>query len=342
VRAFHLDRFKDLSSLTVREHDVPEPGPHEVLVRVRAASLNYRDLMIVNGTYPVPVSEGVIPLSDGAGEVVAVGEGASRVAVGDRVCSTYFLGYVDGPLTLAATRHQLGASHDGMLAEYRLLHEDWVVHTPKHLSFEEAATLPCAALTAWSALTGPRPVRAGDTVLTLGTGGVALFAVQLAVVLGARVIAATSSAQKAETLTALGATHVLNYQSRSDWHTDITEFTGGRGVEHIVETVGPATLEQSIRSVAFDGHIAMIGVFSGNTGALDPKVFAGRLFSLRRIAVGSRVGLEALCRVITEHGLHPVIDRVYEFTDAPAAYKHFHARQHIGKVVISGYGRRDS
>jgi NADPH:quinone reductase-like Zn-dependent oxidoreductase len=242
---------------------------------------------------------------------------------------------VDGPLTWEAARHQLGASHDGMLAEYRLLHEDWVVRTPEHLSFAEAATLPCAALTAWSALNGSRPVRAGDTVFTLGTGGVALFAVQFAVALGAKVIAATSSAQKAETLTALGAAHVLNYRTRPDWHTDVTEFTDGRGVEHVVDTVGLATLERSIRSLAFDGHVAMVGAFSGSTSTFDPTVFAGRPFTLRRIAVGSRVGLETLCRVITDHRMHPVIDRVFEFPDAQAAYKHLQARQHIGKVVIS-------
>jgi NADPH:quinone reductase-like Zn-dependent oxidoreductase len=335
VRAFHLDRFGDPTCLTMREHDVPEPGPREVLVRVRAASLNYRDLLIARRAYAVPAAEGVVPLSDGAGEVVAAGAEVSRVGAGDRVCSTYFLGHVDGPLTLEAASRQLGASHDGMLTEYRVLHEDWVVRAPEHLSFEQAATLPCAAVTAWAAVTGPRPVRAGDTVLTLGTGGVALFAVQLAAALGARVIAATSSERKAELLRGLGAAEVLDYRSRPDWHTVVRELTDGRGVEHVVETVGPATLERSIRSVAFDGHVAMIGVFPDDTARFDLNVFAGRLFTLRRIAVGSRSDLEAVGRFMADHRLGPVIDRVFPFEDAPAAFAHLAARRHTGKVVVS-------
>jgi NADPH:quinone reductase-like Zn-dependent oxidoreductase len=336
MRAFHIDRFEDLSGLTIREHEVPEPGPNEVLVRVRAAALNYRDLMILNRTYPVPGHEGVIPLSDGAGEVVAVGDGVSRVAVGDRVCSTYFLGHVGGPLTLEAVGPQLGATVDGMLAEYRVLHEEWVVPIAPHLSFVEGSTLPCAAVTAWSGVHGERGlVGPNDTVLVLGTGGVALFAVQFAVALGARVIGATSSEEKAELLREIGAQDVVNYRSTPDWHTEVAKRTDGRGVDHVVETVGPSTLEGSIRSLALGGYLAMIGVFPADAGSFDPNVFAGRMFTLRRVAVGSRTDLEALNRLIAEHELHPVVDRVFDFADAPAAYGHMRGRRHLGKIVIS-------
>jgi NADPH:quinone reductase-like Zn-dependent oxidoreductase len=335
MRAFHIDRFGDLAGLTIREHDVPSPGPGEVLVRVRAASVNYRDLMILDQTYPVPGHEGVIPLSDGAGEVVAVGAGVSRVAVGDRVCSTYFLGYVGGRPTLESIGRQLGANTDGMLAEYRVLHEEWVVRLAPHLSFVEGSTLPCAALTAWSGIHGERgPVGSDDTVLVLGTGGVALFAVQFAAALGARVIGATSTPEKAELLRSIGAADVINYRSTPEWHKEVAELTGGRGVDHIVEGVGPSTLEQSIRSLGFGGHISMIGVFPAEPGAFDPNVFAGRAFTFRRIAVGSRTGLEELLRLITERELHPVIDRTFDFTGAPAAYERMQGRRHLGKIVV--------
>jgi NADPH:quinone reductase-like Zn-dependent oxidoreductase len=335
MRAFHIDRFDDLSGLKIREHDVPEPGPHEVLIRVRAAALNYRDLMILNRTYPVPGHEGVIPLSDGAGEVVALGDGVTRFTPGDRVCSTYFLGFVDGRPSIDAIGRQPGATYDGMLAEYRVLHEDWLVRVAPHLSFVEASTLPCAALTAWSGVHGERgPVGTGDTVLVLGTGGVALFAVQFAAALGARVIGATSSDEKAALLRKLGATDVVNDRSTPDWHTAVLELTEGRGVDHVVEVVGPSTLERSIRSLGFGGHISMIGVFPAEAGSFDANVFAGRMFTLRRVAVGSRAGLEALNRLMADHELRPVIDRVFDFADAPAGYERMGSRQHLGKIVI--------
>lgn len=331
MRAFQIERFGDLSGLKIREHEVPAPGPGEVLVRVHAAAVNYRDLMILNQTYPVPGHEGVIPLSDGAGEVVAVGPGVDRVAVGDRVCSTYFLGYVDGRPTLESIGRQLGANEDGMLAEYRVLRAAWVVKLAPHLSYAEGSTLPCAALTAWSGIDG---VRSGDTVLVLGTGGVALFAIQFAVALGARVIVVSSRDEHAELLRGLGATDVINYRSTPDWHTEVAALTDGRGVDQVVETVGPSTLERSIRSLGFGGHLSMIGVFPAEPGAFDPNVFAGRMFTLRRVAVGSRAGLEDLIRLMAEHELHPVLDRSFDFADAPAAYERMRARRHLGKIIV--------
>ena len=334
MRAYHLD-LSTVGALAVRRHEVPTPGAGEVLVRVGATALNYRDLLLREGRYPVPARPGVIPLSDGAGTVVAAGDGVDRVRVGDRVCSTYFPDHVDGPPVRSMMARQLGASEDGMLAEYRVLPASWLVRIPDSVTVQDAATLPCAGLTAWSALHGPRPVAVGQTVLVLGTGGVALAAVQLAVALGARVVGATSGEAKVELLRRLGATHVIDYQARRDWHTELLELTDGRGVEHVVETVGPATLERSIRSTAFDGHIAMIGVFDGPDVRFDPRVFQGRLLTIRRIAVGSRAGLEALLGFVAERDVRPVIDRVFEFEAAVEAYGYVAARRHVGKVLIT-------
>lgn len=334
MRAFHIERFDDIDGLKVREHDVGEPGRNEVLVRVHAASLNYRDLLILNRGYPVPGHEGVIPLSDGAGEVIAVGAGVRRVGIGDRVCSTYFLGHAEGPLTLAAVGPQLGATVDGMLSEYRVLHEDWVVRIADHLSYLEGSTLPCAAVTAWSGIHGEHGlVGPDDTVLVVGTGGVALFAVQFAGALGARVVGVTSSAEKARLLNDIGATDVVDPTSTPDWHAEVLRLTGG--VSHVVETIGPSTLEQSIRSLGLGGFLALIGVYPTEPGRFDPNVFAGRMFTMRRIAVGSRADLEALNELMAEHELHPVLDRTFDFADAPAAYAHMQGRRHLGKIVIS-------
>lgn len=334
MRAYEIERFGDPDGLVVTDREVSEPGHGEVLVRVRAASLNYRDLMILDEVYPFRAEPGTIPLSDGAGEVVSVGDGVRNLAVGDRVTSTYFPYYTRGPLSIEQLQPQFGVTLDGLLAEYRVLHEDWVVPAPEHLSFEEAATLPCAALTAWSALTGPTPVRFGDTVLTLGTGGVALFATQLAVALGARVIGATSTQAKAELLRGLGAHEVIDYSATPDWARAVAELTGGRGVDHVVETVGPATLTRSINAVALDGHITVVGGFGVTDGTIDPAAFAVKPFTLRRIAVGGRDAFVSMNELITRIGLRPVIDRTHDFEDARGAYRRLANREHVGKIVI--------
>jgi NADPH:quinone reductase-like Zn-dependent oxidoreductase len=334
MKAYCIEKLRDANVLVLGERDEPTPGPNEVLVRVRTTSLNRRDLMILTGTYPLPLRPGVVPVSDGAGEVVAIGQSVRRAAIGDRVTGTYFVRWLDGRLTLELVA-QYGCSVDGMLAEYVLLHEDSVVHIPAHLSFEEAATLPCAAVTAWSALAGPRPVVAGETVLTLGTGGVALFALQLAKLLGARVIGITSSEGKAETLTKLGADAVVNYTASPDWDRAVLELTETRGVDHVVETIGAATLARSIRAAAFNSEIALIGAF-GDWVTFDGRALSGRFVTIRRTTVGSRAAFEAMNRVIAEHGLRPVIDRVFPFSQATDAYRHLEACRHVGKVVIAG------
>lgn len=229
MKTYRLEQFGSLDGLVVRDQEIPVPGPREALVRIHAASLNRRDLMILHRTYPVPARPHVIPVSDGAGEVVAVGASVTRVKVGDRVAGHYFARWKEGKLAWHQVTHQLGCTLDGMLTEYALLDEEALVQIPASLTYQEAATLPCAAVTAWSALTGPEPVQPGDTVLTLGTGGVALFALQLAKVLGARVIATTSSDEKAERLKHLGADEVVNYRITPEWSRTVRKLTAEVG-----------------------------------------------------------------------------------------------------------------
>ena len=291
-------------------------------------SLNYRDLLVFNDEYSKPISPGLIPLSDGAGEIVAVGEGVTRYAPGDRVTSTYIPLWIDGRLTPELGREQWGSYNDGMLTEYRLMHEDKLVRIPEHLSYQEAATLPCAALTAWSSLTGPRSVLAGETVLTLGTGDVALFALQLAKCFGARVISTTSSDDKAKKLRELGADHVVNYRTYPEWHRVVREITNNRGVDHIVETTGAETLERSTKAGGVDCQIALVGVLrlGGAKAGLDLAALQGG-FTLRRIRVGSRTAYEAMNRAIELHRLRPVIDRTFAFSEAKAAYRYFAGKE---------------
>ncbi|KAA2257923.1 NAD(P)-dependent alcohol dehydrogenase [Solihabitans fulvus] len=334
---YHLDRVGNgTDGLTLRETEFPQPGPREVLIRVRAVSLNRRDLMILDGTYPLPSAPGVVPVSDGAGEVVAVGGDVSRVRVGDRVAVTYFRRWIDGPVTAAVAGEQTGCNDEGMLAEYKLAGEESVVTIPSHLSFEEAATLPCAAVLAWSALTSPdRPMVAGDTVLTVGTGTVGLFGLQLAAMLGGRVIAITSGADKAARLTALGAAEVVDRADTPDWDKAVVELTSGRGVDHVVDAVGPATLEKSIRSAGFNGQIALLGAFPSGGAQLDPGIFNGRFVTVRKLVVGSRTSFESLNRALEQHGTRPVVDRVFPFEQAMDAYRYFRETGPFGKVVIS-------
>jgi NADPH:quinone reductase-like Zn-dependent oxidoreductase len=341
MKSYHINLGAGLAGLMVKEHDIPVPGPHEVLVRVRACSLSFRELMIlVLGYYPLPVRPDVVPVSDGAGEVMAVGAGVTRAKVGDRVAGVVFPHWLEGPFAWDYAM-QLGGSLDGMLTEVAVLSEEGIVHIPDHLSFEEAATLPIAAVTAWNALTGSRPLQAGDTVLTLGSGGVSLFALQFAKLFGARIIATTSSDEKAQRLKALGADEVINYRTTPDWHVAVRELTGGRGVDQVIEVGGPGTIEQSIKSTNVSGEIALIGSLA-RAGSMSETTVLGVLRSaiagvvtLRSIAAGSRAHFLAMNRAIALHRLKPVIDRVFPFEDAQAAYQYFAEQSQFGKVVIS-------
>jgi len=264
--------------------------------------------------------------------VVSVGEEVTRFKSGDRVANSFFPRWFGGRFPLSSAAEQYGSNQDGWLSEHKIISAEALVDIPPHLSFEEAATLPCAAVTAWTALNG---VTAGDTVLTQGSGGVSLFAIQLAKLLGARVIATTSSPEKAERLKALAADEVIDYTAFQDWSVRVRELTEGQGVDRIVEVGGPGTLAQSIRAVAIGGEIAMIGFLAAG----DPSIDFSSLFmsgaTLRRIAVGSRADFEALNRAVTQHLLRPVIDRVFLFDQAGEAWRHFDSRRNFGKVVIT-------
>jgi NADPH:quinone reductase-like Zn-dependent oxidoreductase len=270
------------------------------------------------------------------GEVAAIGDGVTRAKVGDRVIGTFHPRWFGGPLSVDYLTDRLGANLDGMLAEYTVLSEEALVHAPSHLSFEEAATLPCAAVTAWVALTGNPRITAGDTVLTQGSGGVSVFALQLARVLGARVIATTSTSEKAGRLKALGASEVINYTETPDWDEKARELTDGRGVDCVVEIGGPGTIAKSLKALAVGGHVSLIGASLSPSGTmLDPLLLTGRGITLGSLSVGSRTDFEAMNQAITLHRLHPVIDRTFPFTDAKEAYRHLEGRGHFGKVVIS-------
>jgi NADPH:quinone reductase-like Zn-dependent oxidoreductase len=336
VEAYRIDRFGSVDGIALRSSENPRPGLREILMRVRATSLNYRDLMVLNGGGRGPTKLGVVPLSDGAGEVAAVGEGVTRVKVGDRIAGTFHPRWFGGPIRPEYLTDRLGANLDGMLAEYAVLSEEALVRVPSHLSFDEAATLPCAAVTAWVALTGHRKVTAGDTVLTQGSGGVAVSALQFARLLGAQVIATTSTAEKAERLKALGASEVINYTETPDWDEKAHALTDGRGVDCVVEIGGPGTIAMSLKALAVGGHISLIGAsLSKSSSGLDPLLLTGRGITLGSISVGSRADFEAMNRAIAMHRLHPVIDRTFPFAEAKEAYRHFGGRGHFGKVVIT-------
>jgi NADPH:quinone reductase-like Zn-dependent oxidoreductase len=333
MKSYHVTYGGGIDSLALREHEIPKPGPGEVLVRVRATSLNARELMILRGDYPLLVKPDVVAVSDGAGEVAGIGEGVTRVKVGDRVAASLFPLWFDGPFSFDVAP-QIGGSLDGMLTEFAVLNEQGLVSIPDHLSFEEAATLPCAGVTAWHALTSGRPPVPGDTVLTLGSGGVSLFALQFAKLYGARVIATTSSDEKAKRLRALGADEVVNYRTNPNWHEAVRKLTSGRGVDYVIEVGGAGTLQNSLKSVAVQGQISWVGVLSQGEPAISLAALRSAFATLRFIAVGSRAQFIAMNRAIEVNRLKPVIDRVFPFEEAVDAYRYYQAGHFFGKIVI--------
>ena len=333
MKSYHGNLGAGIAGISVREHPMPEPGPGEVLIRVHASVLNAREMMILRGYYPLPIKPDVVLLADGAGEIVEIGPGVSSLKIGTRVAATVFPRWIDGRFSEEVSG-QIGGSLDGMLTEFIVASEDAVVPIPDHLSFEQAATLPCAGVTAWNALTGLRPPAPGETVLTLGSGAVSLFALMFAKMHGARVIATTSSDDKAERLRELGADAVINYNAVPQWQTAVRGLTDGRGVDHVIEVGGGGTLERSIQSVAIEGQVAMVGALAAQGTTLDTRAIAGRVATLRRIAVGSRAQFVAMNRAISAHRMVPVIDRVFEFADAVSAFHYFEAGNCFGKVVV--------
>lgn len=332
MRRYAYLKEHDLDSLSLQQSDVPRPGPGQVLVQMKAASLNYRDLLIITGRYPGVLSEGLTPLSDGAGVVAEVGPGVTRFASGDRVTGCFFETWSGGEMLPAHFSHALGGSAPGVLTEYRLFEQQALVATPAHLSDEEAATLPCAAVTAWNGLFEGRPLRPGDTVLVLGTGGVSMFALQFAKAAGAVVIATSSSDAKLAQAKALGADHLINYKARPDWEQSVREITSGLGVDHVVEVGGPGTLARSIAAARHGGSVHLIGVLTG--GEINPLPILFNTTTVRGVFVGSRDMFEAMNRLISARHIQPVIDRVFSFDDARAAMCHLEGATHFGKVVI--------
>ncbi len=331
MQSYRIDQPGSLDGLKRYDEHVPVPAPGQVLVKLRARSLNYRDILILQQRYPFPPRTGVVPLSDGAGEVVALGSGESTLKIGDRVAAAYFPRWQSGKLEMLMAGEQFGCTRDGMLAAYLLAEASALVALPKHLSFEQGCTLPCAAVTAWNALVGGRPIAPGDQVLLIGTGGVALFALQFAKVLGARVIALTSSPQKEAILLGLGADEVVDRGRHPQWATEVRRLTGG-GVDHVVETGAIDTLPQSLAACAANAEVALVAALG--QGSLDAAALRG-LVTIRRVFVGSRASFEAMNRAIAQHRLEPAIDSVFSFDDARAAYEHFAAKRHVGKVVIA-------
>jgi NADPH:quinone reductase-like Zn-dependent oxidoreductase len=332
MRAYQLPQATGIDALVEVDLPMPKPGPRQVLVKVAACSLNFRDLAIALGTYRMPTKPSLVPLSDGAGEVIDVGAGVTRVKLGDRVASCFFQRWIGGPPEADTHLSALGGSIDGMLAQYAVLEEHGVVKLPSHLSYEEGATLPCAAVTAWHALAEHARIVAGQCVLVQGTGGVSIFALQFARLMGAQVIVTSSSDQKLARTRELGATHGVNYKTTPEWDKAVVEASGG-GVDHVVEVGGPGTLAQSLRAIRIGGKITMIGVLSG-AAEINPMLIFSRRANLQGISVGSMQMFEAMNRAISASGLRPVIDKVFPFDAAPAAYRHLQSAQHFGKVVI--------
>ncbi len=332
MRTYVIPSF-GLENLTLADRPDPAPGPGQVLVRVRAVSLNYRDLLVARGQYNPRMPLPRVPCSDAAGEVAAVGEGVTSVKPGDRVCGTFMQGWEDGELTEAAARTALGGDLDGVLTEQVVLDERGVLPFPAHLSFEEAATLPCAALTAWHALTvGFDP--AGKTVLLQGTGGVSIFALQFAKALGARVLITSGHDDKLARALQMGADAGTNYQANPDWDKWTRQQTGGVGVDLVVEVGGAGTLERSVKAVRYGGRVALIGVLAAGSG-FNPTGILMRAVRVQGIYVGSRAMFRAMNQLIEQRQLRPVVDRVFPFEQAADAFRHLEAAGHFGKVVIS-------
>ncbi len=324
------DRFR-LDLQTVAD---PQPGAGEVLVRVKACSLNYRDLVMIRNERKLPVG-GLVPLSDGAGEIVALGAGVRDRQVGEHVVADFFRRWPHGRFSKMAMDSAQGGAVDGMLAELVVLPADAVLPIPAHLSFGEASTLPCAGLTAWNALVTRGNLSAGQSVLVLGSGGVSVFALQISRAMGATVIATTSTPTKVEKLKALGADQVIDTKARSDWEVAVIELTAKRGVDHVVEVGGVGSLERSIKAVAHQGHIALIGVLAGATPPTNLFVLAHKNVTVSGIYVGSVEHFTAFNRFVAAHRIRPVIDREFAFADAAAAYTHLGSGSHLGKVVIT-------
>jgi len=329
IEAFGIDK------LALKDKETVQPGPGQVRVRVRAISLNYRDLMLVTGVYNPRLALPRVPCSDGAGEVIAVGAGVTEWKTGDRVAGIFMQNWQDGRFIAAKGKHALGGDIDGMLATEVVLPESGLVRIPDHLTYEEGATLPCAAVTAWNALFKAADTQPGDTVLIQGTGGVSIFALQFAKLAGARVLGISSSDEKLDRARSLGLDAGLNYRTNPDWEKWVLEQTGGVGADLVVEVGGSGTLPRAIKAVRPEGTVAQIGVLSGVAEAVDVRPILSRQIRIHGVYVGSRADFLAMNKSITLAALKPVVDSVFAFPEAPAALHRMEGAGHFGKIVIS-------
>ncbi|MEP7074380.1 MAG: NAD(P)-dependent alcohol dehydrogenase [Acidobacteriota bacterium] len=334
MKAYQVQEF-GIDKLAWAEQALPEPGSREVVVKFHAASVNYRDLMVISGAYNPRMKLPAIPFSDGAGEITGVGGEVTKWKIGDRVMPIFVQGWIDGGPSEEKRRTALGAGPQwqGVLREFGAFSEHGLTRIPEHLSYEEASTLPCAAITAWQALVVSGGLKAGDTVLTLGTGGVSVFALQIAKMFGAQVISTSSSDEKLERMRTLGADEIINYKSREDWDAAVLELTGKRGVDHVVEVGGGGTLSRSINSVRVGGHVALIGALEAAGNFSYVPIFMKQI-RLHGIFTGSRAMFEDMNRAITAANLQPVVDHVFPFDEVQAALTHMQSGSHFGKIVV--------
>lgn len=335
MRAYELEDLTGLSSLSIVDRPTPRPGPRQVRVRIRATSLNYRDLLVASGSYSRGGSRRpLVPLSDGAGEIVELGEGVTRHRVGDRVMGSFFQAWIDGPFEERMAASALGGAIDGVLAEEVIFEEEAAVTIPDAFSFEEAATLPCAGVTAWVGLVEHGKLSPGEVVLAMGTGGVSLFALQIAKAFGARVILTSSHDDKLTRGEALGADETINYRADPAWDVRARALTGGEGVDHILEVGGEKTMPISVRAVRDGGHISLVGLLTGGRG--DPSVAdeSGKGVRVDSVFVGSAHHLAGFAAFMAQKGIRPVVDRVFDFGDAKGAYERMERGEHFGKIVI--------
>jgi NADPH:quinone reductase-like Zn-dependent oxidoreductase len=333
MRRYELQPADQGYRLALRDVARPAPADSEVLVRMRAVSLNHRDLYVLQGLGGRDTS-GLVPVSDGAGEVVALGAGVTRFRIGDRVATTFFERWTGGPPTPAAVTTARGGDKPGVLSELISTHEDGLVKIPDHLSFEEAATLPCAAVTAWNGLFKHGHLQAGQFVLLEGTGGVSIFGLQFAAAAGAKPVITSSSDAKLERAKSIGAASTINYRTHAEWDKEVRKATGGAGVAHVLEIGGKDTLPKALGALGLGGHVALIGGLTGFGGTMDTSALTGRMGSMTSIYVGSREDFEAMNAFIAQHKLKPVIDRVFAFEEAAAAFEYLKSGSHFGKVVI--------
>jgi NADPH:quinone reductase-like Zn-dependent oxidoreductase len=335
MRQWQFTPSGDALELALREVPTPTPAAGQVAVRVHAVSLNRRDLMMMQGRYGRGgAAANGVPLSDGAGEVIAVGSGVTRFEVGDRVAGIFFEDWLDGDPTPEAIASARGGNVGGMLSEVVVTDADGVVEIPAHLTYEEAATLPCVGVTAWVGLVKRGQLRAGDFVLLEGTGGVSVFGLTLAVAAGAKAIITSSSDEKLERARELGAFGTVNYRTNPEWQVKVRELTGGAGVDHVLEVGGEDTLPKALQALAHGGHIALIGGLSGFASDVPVGALMGLNATASGIYVGSRADFENLNAFLTEHQVKPIVDRVFELEEAPAAFEAMDSGDFFGKVVI--------